>query len=71
MTEKKIIFIKYFFLFLIFQSYLIGFFLRENIAGGAEKDFLMFTWPGIQAFKENFSNSACISYSVFTLIISI
>ena len=63
MTEKKIIFIKYFFLFLIFQSYLIGFFLRENIAGGAEKDFLMFTWPGIQAFKENFSNTI-INWSV-------
>ena len=29
-------------------------FFRENIAGGAEQDFLKFTWPLIISFKENF-----------------
>ena len=62
MNKKNIILLKYSFLFLVFQSYLIGFFLRENIAGGAEKDFLLFTWPGIQAFKENFTD-AIINWS--------
>ena len=62
MNKKNIILLKYSFLFLVFQSYLIGFFLRENIAGGAEKDFLLFTWPGIQAFKENFAD-AIINWS--------
>ena len=52
--QKKIIYVKYFFLFLIFLSYLTGFFLRENIAGGSENDFTSFTWPVILAFKNNF-----------------
>ena len=34
-----------------------GFFFRENIAGGAELDFLNFTWPVIQAFKNDFSET--------------
>lgn len=63
MSKKKIVFSKYLFLFLIFLSYIIGFFLRENVAGGAEKDFLFFTWPGIQAFKESFVNTV-INWSV-------
>ena len=63
MNKKNIVFFKYFFLFVLFLSYLTGFFLRENIAGGAEKDFLFFTWPGIQAFKENFT-TAIINWSV-------
>lgn len=54
MNEKKINFLKYLFLFLIFLSYLYGFFVRENLAGGAEKDFINFTWPTILAFKNNF-----------------
>ena len=37
-----------------FLSYLFGFILRENIAGGARADFESFTWPLITAFKTNF-----------------
>ena len=37
-------------IFLIFVSYFAGFNLRENLAGGAEEDFLQFTWP---AFKRS------------------
>jgi len=45
---------KYIYLLLIFSLYFIGFFLRENIAGGAENDFLNFTWPAILSFQNNF-----------------
>lgn len=45
---------KYIYLLLIFSLYFIGFFLRENIAGGAENDFSNFTWPVILSFKSNF-----------------
>ncbi len=47
--------LKNFFFFLFISSYIFGFFLRENIAGGAETDFLNFTWPLIISFKENFN----------------
>jgi len=57
MSKKNTVLLKYSFLLLILLSYILGFFLRENIAGGAEKDFLFFTWPGILAFKENFANT--------------
>ena len=56
--------LKIFFLFLIFLSYFIGFFLRENIAGGAENDFLDFTWPAILAFKDSFY-STLLNYGKF------
>ena len=46
--------LKYFFLIFFILSYIIGFFLRENIAGGAEQDFLSFTWPAILSFKNDF-----------------
>ena len=54
MNENTVKSLKYIYLFSLLQLYLIGFFLRENIAGGAEKDFLTFTWPLIVSFKENF-----------------
>lgn len=56
--------LKIFFLILIFLSYFIGFFLRENIAGGAENDFLDFTWPAILAFKDSFY-STLLNYGKF------
>ena len=46
--------IKILILFSFFCSYFFGFFLRENVAGGAEQDFLSYTWPVILALKENF-----------------
>ena len=55
MTEKKVIInVKSLIISLMFISYLFGFFLRENLAGGAENDFISFTWPAIEAFKRNF-----------------
>lgn len=54
MSEKSSNILKYFYLFLILCFYFYGFFQRENIAGGAEQDFLRFTWPVINSFKENF-----------------
>ena len=46
--------LKYLFLTIFVLTYVLGFFLRENIAGGAEKDFLEFTWPAILSFKSDF-----------------
>ena len=46
---------KILFISLIVISYIAGFFLRENIAGGAESDFIKFTWPVIQSLKNDFS----------------
>jgi hypothetical protein len=57
MSQKKLDALKYIFLFLLLQFYIIGFFLRENVAGGAEKDFLNYTWPLIEAFKDQFYNT--------------
>ena len=53
MNKKKYIIPKYFFLIFFITSYIIGFFLRENVAGGAEQDFLNFTWPLINSFKKD------------------
>lgn len=53
MRDKYII-IKNLFLFLFFISYIFGFLFRENIAGGAETDFLNFTWPVINSLKQDF-----------------
>ena len=52
--EKNIFYLKIFLLFLIFSSYIYGFYARENIAGGAEADFKNLTWKGILLFKDNF-----------------
>ena len=38
-------------------SYFLGFYSRENIAGGAEADFNNLTWKGILAFKNNFTET--------------
>ena len=54
MREKDLNILKYSYLILILSFYFFGFFQRENIAGGAEQDFLKFTWPVINSFKENF-----------------
>tara|TARA_B100000963_G_scaffold194205_1_gene169010 strand:- start:5666 stop:6940 length:1275 start_codon:yes stop_codon:yes gene_type:complete len=54
MASRYSINLKFFTIILLFTSYLTGFFLRENIAGGAEQDFERFTWPLIEAFKINF-----------------
>ena len=51
---NRIIFFKYFYLLIVLLLYIFGFLLRENIAGGAEADFLNFTWPVIQALKFDF-----------------
>ena len=54
MREKYVNNYKYCYLLLAILFYFYGFFQRENIAGGAEQDFLKFTWPLIISFKENF-----------------
>ncbi len=54
MREKDLNILKYSYLILILSFYFFGFFQRENIAVGAEQDFLKFTWPVINSFKENF-----------------
>ena len=43
--------LKYFFLIFFILSYIIGFFLRENITKVSKQDFLSFTWPAILSFK--------------------
>ena len=45
--NRKYISLENFFLLFFSTSYVFGFLLRENIAGGAEDDFLNFTWPVI------------------------
>lgn len=52
--KHKYITVKNFFFLFFTISYILGFFLRENIAGGAEADFLNFTWPVILSFKQDF-----------------
>ena len=52
--EKNLIYLKSSLIFLILFSYFFGFYLRENIAGGAEADFNNLTWKGILSFKNNF-----------------
>ena len=46
--------IKFISFFLILISYFLGFFFRENIAGGAEADFINHTWPAIKSFQSDF-----------------
>ena len=55
--EKNLINFKFFLFFLILLSYFLGFYYRENIAGGAEADFNNLTWKGILAFKNNFTET--------------
>ena len=50
MNENTIKSLKYIYLFAVLQLYLIGFFKRKY-SGGAENDFISFTWPAIEAFK--------------------
>ena len=64
MYKKHSSYLKYFVVSLFCASYVLGFFLRENIAGGAEKDFENFTWPLIIAFKYNFYNTL-LNYGTF------
>ena len=64
MKEKKINDLKYVFLFVVFQLYIIGFFFRENLAGGAEKDFINITWPLLLAIKNDFYNTL-VNYGTF------
>ena len=64
MYKKYSSYLKYFVVSLFCVSYVFGFFLRENIAGGAEKDFENFTWPLIKAFKYNFYNTL-LNYGTF------
>ena len=52
--EKNLIYFKFFLLILIILFYFFGFYIRENIAGGAEADFNNLTWKGILSFKNNF-----------------
>jgi len=47
-------FVKIVIILLIFISYFLGFFLRENAAGGGEADFYSHTWPLIESFKKDF-----------------
>ena len=54
LKRNNILKIKLSILTAIYLSYIFGFFLRENIAGGAEKDFINLTWVGILSFKDNF-----------------
>ena len=53
MIKNKINYFKIFIFIIILFSYFIGFFLRENAAGGGE-EFYQLSWPIIQNFKENF-----------------
>ena len=53
MIKNKINYFKIFIFFIILFAYFIGFFLRENAAGGGE-EFYQLSWPIIQNFKENF-----------------
>jgi len=61
-TNKNVL--KYSYLLIVILLYFIGFFLRENIAGGAEADFLDLTWPLISAFKINFLDTL-LNYGSF------
>ena len=56
-TNKNNYYIKLLFFISILILYFLGFYLRENIAGGAELDFKKFTWPAIESFKKDFSNT--------------
>ena len=46
-------YVKYFILLLIFVSFFLGYFLRENAVGGGI-EFYELSWPITQSFKEDF-----------------
>ena len=53
MLLNKNIFFKTSIICLIFISFFLGYFLRENSVGGG-KEFYLISWPIIQSFKEDF-----------------
>ena len=53
MLLNKNIFFKTSIICLIFISFFLGYFLRENAVGGG-KEFYLISWPIIQSFKEDF-----------------
>ncbi len=57
MSFDKTHYFKVFLIFIIITSYFFGFTLRENLSGGAESDFINFTWPAIQGFQNDFLDS--------------
>ena len=54
MALKKNTFIKISILAFIYITFLIGFFLRDYVPGGAIGDFNEITWPLLQSFKKDF-----------------
>jgi len=53
MILNKEVLLKLFVIFLISVSFFLGYFLRENAAGGGP-EFYELSWPIIQSFKEDF-----------------
>lgn len=64
MHQKDQTYLKYFIILLFYISYGISFFLRKNIAGGAEQDFENYTWQLINTFRYNFYNTL-LNYGTF------
>ena len=69
------IFFKITLIFLIILSFIVGFVLRENSAGGGKSDFYTHTWPAIQSFQndflftiKNYSTFAEGAYPLFHII---
>ena len=60
MILKKNTVYKIIFIFLITFSFFLGYFLKENSAGGG-KEFYELSWPIIQSFKNDFSYTLEIS----------
>ena len=53
MSFNKETFFKIAIIFLIFASFFLGYFLRENAVGGG-LEFYKVSWPIIQSFKKHF-----------------
>ena len=53
MILNKEVLLKLFVIFLISVSFFLGYFIRENAAGGGQ-EFYELSWPIIQSFKEDF-----------------
>ena len=53
MLLNKNIFFKALIICLVFVSFFLGYFLRENAVGGG-KEFYLISWPIIQSFREDF-----------------
>ena len=53
MILNKEVLLKLFVILLISVSFFLGYFLRENAAGGG-LEFYELSWPIIQSFKEDF-----------------